>query len=326
MLDAGLYKEYIFNQGIYKYVPNKLLLKLQKNIKPRIVCEYTSKSKNKTLGYGIGISLSRESMSEEKYIKKIIESIKKLKNDNTRYIILDGVKDIDNDHIRIIEEETNLRIPNGRDIFLKFITKVLNDIYVEKQDTIQNQDIIVISDGTEDAKNIIIQLAQHVKFIVVRENDMTISKNLEEEVMNKTGLSIYCTNNINKFLPNTNIVVNLSNESINNIDISKMRQNTIIIDSSRNKEFSNNIFKLRKDLLIINDIIVKNENDIMSNVKEFNFAKELDTSISKVINNSINNLTMSKVKTYSGIVTIKEAIKLYKLSNLNVSVFNRKLE
>jgi len=108
-----------------------------------------------------------------------------------------------------------------------------------------------------------------------------------------------------------------------NIDISKIRKKTIIIDSSNYKNISKYLANKRKDVLVINDYIFKNEGKVISVPKGFNFKKEIPSYIYEALECN-HKKSFIKVRVNDEDYLLSKALSLYSNMRRNMSVFYSK--
>ena len=79
IINGEEYENFLCEEGVYKYIPKRLLYTFQKNIKPRIICRYLSKCSQEEVGLAVGIFLNQNNISNDEYKSKLIETINDIK-------------------------------------------------------------------------------------------------------------------------------------------------------------------------------------------------------------------------------------------------------
>ncbi len=308
-------------KSFYRYIPDKLLTRFQLSIKPRKVCEYINRNDNTIKGYGIGIFISHEEISKEVYIPRIIHGINSTKTENTVSAIIDDTYKLDEVDYKEIERRCGMSIFNGRKKIVESIVDSIKKICFVRGKELKEQEVLIISDDTEDTKKTVLELSNEVKFLTILANDKDYIRELERIVLLDTGLSIHSTDNVAKTLTRYDFIINMKDNV--EIDINKIRKKTILIDASLYKGLSKLTECKRRDLLVINDYIFKNESNICSVPEGFEFERDVRSYIYEALAIQSNN-SFAKLRINDKFYTLNSALSLYIGKNRNMSVFREK--
>ncbi|AFS79357.1 hypothetical protein Curi_c23620 [Gottschalkia acidurici 9a] len=316
------YENYL-RESIYKYIPRNILHTFQEKIKPRAVCNYIDEDTKETVGYGIGIFLDENKLTREEYVDRIINSIKILKEQdlykNVEYLVMDNIK-LGYDDIKRIQEKSNIKIPDAKSYFIENIIQLLSKICNAKNKDLQEQEILIISDDTNDTEDIVVDISSNIKYLTIYSHNEEFGKNLERIVLEDTGLSLHITKNIDKLMGNVDFIINLCEDV--RIDIKKIKKYTVLIDISKNKVLSRDTEHDRKKIMLIDDLFFRNDRKIYSEVKDYDLNKELNTSLSKFFKNS--NKDIVKLKIYDKIYSVQQGVSDYSFQKRNISPFDGK--
>ena len=316
----ALYRAYL-EKGFYKYIPKKLLTRYQQSIKPRKICEYIDRRDSEVKGYGIGVFISYENISKEDYISRITYGINFTKTDDTTDIILDEAYKLNESEYNEIESQCGLKIFNGRIKIVDSITDCIKKICTIRKSELKEQEILIISDDTEDTKKIVLELSSEINFLTIIGNDKEHISELEKLVLLETGLSIHSTGNVNRTLSKFDFIIFMRDSM--DVDINKIRKKTIVIDASPYKKISRLIANKRKDLLVINDFIFSNSDNIFSMPEGFNFGREVSSHIFEALNCQYKK-EFIKISVNNKKYSLNSALRLYTGKNRNMSVFRGK--
>ena len=176
----------------------------------------------------------------------LISGIEKIKKQNIKYLILEEIELFNKEEINLIETETNLKILDGMDAIIYFFPIVLEEYIREKE-------ILIFNEDKEITKKIILSLSKKVKSITLVEDNEDIVEEIYDFVLEKTGLSIFHSKNINRILKNYSIIINFNNNT--KIDENQIRKEALIFDFSLEKGLKANLENTKKE--IIEDFIFK---------------------------------------------------------------------
>lgn len=234
-------------KGILKHVPDKWFI----TKKPRLVTNFTNDN-GVTIGKGVGIFTNYNNLIKEEFIHGIT-SIVKLKSDKDKFLVLDKLYLLDNEDLKYIESETGLKVIDGKDVKVYFLTHVLKKIYRLLNEELTKKEILIISDGSSQTYELILKLSKEVRFLTVIGEDEEKIKQISEKIYNNTGLSIFFTKNIDKILTNYNIIINLKDNI--SLDLEKLRSKPIVFDLSLENNLSKKIEKYNDSIVTVEDFL-----------------------------------------------------------------------
>ncbi len=168
--------------------------------------------------------------------------------------------------------ETNLKILDGMNAIIYFFPIVLEEYIREKE-------IVIFNGDKEITKEFILSLSKKVKSITLIEENEDIVEEIYNFVLEKTGLSIFHSKNINRILKNYPIIINFNNNT--KIHGNQIRKEALIFDFSLKKGLKAYLEDTRKG--IIEDFIFKTES---LDIVESNWiAIQVNSSIYEYFNN-----------------------------------------
>lgn len=262
IVEPEVYISY-FKKGPLRVIPEKYIRKLNFFVRSRIIPseEYGSSMK----GRNIGVFLDYKNIDKEKYMHKSIKSIEKYKNQNTQLLILDKLDFLNKDDIKYIEEKTGLKVVNGRKVLIRFVPCLLEELSKMSNQDFKNKDILIISDDTNATRNLAFNLSEYARFLTVIGEDISFIQDISKEVYNEKGLSLFCSNDINKILNNYKVIINLKDDVY--IDIKNLRPKTFIFDFSIDRVLADCIEKKRNDIIVVRDLMFLKEGKIIPSWK-----------------------------------------------------------
>lgn len=275
------YRKY-YNKGLLKYIPKKYRPK----IRPKLLTLIKNKE-GKVVGKAIGIFSSYEGISADNFIDVVIKGIEKFREEETQKIIFEDLRFLDQYSIKIIEEKTKLKIINGEKVMAEVIPIVLKELFLEIGEKSTGFEVLLIANDKEYIRPLLKELSKIIRFITVYAEDHKKIEKVKEEILLETGLSIYCTKNIDKTLRNYYIIINLNNNI--RLSVDKLKDKCIIFNFTNKYNISKEIRLKNKDCIVINDFLFRNNNlffqdesiiklkdEIPSRLYEFNnqFRKE----------------------------------------------------
>ncbi len=226
-------------------------------MKPKLLT-YIKDRKGNIVGKALGIFITYENLSEDIFIDTIVKGVEKYREKETQSIIFEDARFLNNNNIDIIEEKTGLKIVDGKKVLIKFLPLVLKELFLEIGEESINYEVLLITSGIEDMKPLLKELSKMIRFLTVfAERDISLEK-IKEEILLETGLSIYCTNNIDKTLANYYIIINLSNNI--SLNVGKLKHKGIIFDFSNNNNISEELRQKNKKSIVIDDFVFENNN------------------------------------------------------------------
>lgn len=314
ILNHKYYKEYL-DQGIYRFIPDKLLYKFERKIKPRIVCNFQGENDENIRGYGIGVALLNIEDDKNKFIERLIEGVKAIKVEGVNRIILDDILLLDNNDVIKIQESCNMKIVNGRKTLLELAPKIITEICKKSGKDIKNQEFLIIGDDSKSIKKLALEMAREVNYLTIQGLDESCADDVADEILNETGLAIHNAYDANNRIHKYNFIVNLSNKP--KIAINKMKKRAIVLDMGASRCLSYDIRGLRKDVMSVSDCVFLNTNELKCNNEKINFGKDLDSHIYEGITDRINKKDLVKIKIYPRTYTIKQACDIFLNGNSN---------
>lgn len=122
---------------------------------------------------------------------------------------------------------------------------------------------VLINNVEESINNQILEIAKNVKSLKIITNNINRFIYIEEELYINYGIAIQVTNNKNKALQNSEIIINLDFDE-NNLRLYNIKEDATIINIKKKITKISNEF----NGTIINDYKIKYNEEIFSNIKE----------------------------------------------------------
>lgn len=220
MYIVGEEKYNIYNENkITRLIPKGILKKL----KPKVL-DIVYNLENEEIGI-----IGNINMGEEK-IHKLILGIEKIKGPNTKYLILEERELFNREDIHKIETETGLQVLDGLQVIIHFFPLVLKE-------NLMGKEILIFNENLEITKEFILSISKDVKSITLVEEDENIVEEIYNYILEKTGLSIFHSKDINKILKNYSIIINFNGNI--KIDEGRLRKEVLIFDFSLEKPLKN---------------------------------------------------------------------------------------
>jgi predicted phosphatase len=307
IVSPEIYKKY-YNKGAYKILPKSLLTKLVNNTKPKILCRYTEGKNDEIKGYGVGAFITYKSVSKSRLINRLIETINSLVEENVTKLCLNDLHLLTIEDMLEIEEQCKIKVVNGKSIKVKLVWYIIKRICKYNNIELKEQEILVISDEIGYLKELVYTMAKELKYISILTHYNEHIKKLVNDIFLNIGLSIHVTNSVSKSISKYNVIINLKN----NIELkaNDIKKKAIVFDLSNSKRLSNNIRDLRKDIMVISDFIFRRPNELLCDVEDYNFMKEIPSHIYEIIRD-IDQTDCIKVVIGNKRYTIKEISQLF---------------
>lgn len=321
VLSGNDYLEFLTSRGIYKYIPKKILYRVSKHISPRVVCSYRSRRKDKEVGLGVGICINQENISKDDYKKRLIYAIDDLKlreEKDIRYL-LDGEFKINREDIDELKEKLDIELPKGKKVFSKNLLSILKEICKIKNEELSEKEVFIISDDTKITEDLVNLLAISTRFISIYSKDENLTDRLEKDLLNKTGLALNVSTEIDRCCENFDFIINL-NENIN-LNMLNVKRNSIVFDLSNSKCLSTSILKKTRKIILIEDLLFINDNDIYSDNGNGEFDSLLNTSLSDMLDNT--NSKIGEIQINGKASDLEEGINIANLEKQNQSCFKK---
>ncbi|HHV46018.1 MAG TPA: hypothetical protein GXX53_03775 [Tissierellia bacterium] len=190
--------------------------------------------KGNIIGKVCGIYLRDYFDEKEKVIENFILAIERLKDANIDSIIFEDMSLFNRQDLKAIENGTNLKVLDGTDLLISFLPAALKKIYSLLGTDLKSKELLIIGDDEKQTKDLIESIYKEVGFITItgKYKDNVID-NIYKHILEKTGLSIFYSKNIDKILTNYSIIINLIDNY--SIDFRKLRSETIVFDFSLKK-------------------------------------------------------------------------------------------
>lgn len=231
----------------------------------------------------------------------------KLKDENTNLLLIEELYLFRREELKLIENRTNLRVLDGMKVLINYLPLVLNKIYGRLEEDIKDKEILILGDDEELTKKVIESIYKNIGFVTIsgqyKEEDI---ENIYEYILDKTGLSIFYSKNIDRILTNYSIIINLIDNY--NINFNNVRGEVIIFDFSISKQFSKNI-KQNSKLRIVEDFVFKGDN---LDIRENDFVPFL---IHSYIYEQLSNM---KLEDFKGLYVNQEFCTVEDFANYNI--------
>lgn len=236
-----------FNRGLMKIIPKKYIP--TKRVK---ILEHILSSDGSIIGRVGGVFLNNLNLEKEELIEELVLAIGKLKDENTNRLIMEDLSLFNMDDLRLIERKTNLKIVNGIRVFIFFLPWVLREIYKNLNKSLKEKEVLIIGDDEELTKQIIESLYKEIGFITLAGDYESTIENISKYILEKTGLSIFYSKNLDKILGNYPIIINFKDNYY--LNIGKLREKAIIFDFSMTKGLRDQINEGRR-MVIVEDFL-----------------------------------------------------------------------
>ncbi|KGG80607.1 hypothetical protein Y919_05075 [Caloranaerobacter azorensis H53214] len=269
------------------------------------MCKYVNDN-NEVKGYGVGIFLEDEYGDYDKIINRILNGINCLNLMDIDRIFLYRIDLLNSNSIKFVQQEYNIKVCDGRELKCKVIIYALKKLLKEKYDLFRDKEILIISDNTDLSRDIVFEIAKEFKYVTVLGEDEKFVIELEDYILNETGLSIYTAQFIKK-LNKYNIIVNLNSKL--NLNVSDIYSNSIIFDFSIERVIFKEMSRIGKKAVVITDFIFKMNQNIKSIPSGYEFNKEIPSYFYQSIQ-MFNSKDLVKVEINDKRYRFKEARKI----------------
>lgn len=315
------YIEDLTSQGLYKYIPRKILLGLQKHIKPRVLCRYKSRRLDKDQGIGVGLCLNQEEISLDEYKSMVIDIINSLKqegeNEDLEYLIDDSSK-LGLEDLKDIEDKCKVKIPFNKGYFAANTLECLKKICLIKNEEICEKEVFILSEDTKITEDLVLDLALSTRFISLYSEDKVFLQKIEIEILKQTGLALHITSDLNKCLDSFDFIINLK-EDLEPSMLNRLKQR-VVVDLSKRKCLAGVKGRSKTKNLVIDDLCFLNDNDIFSVEADHPLDEFLDTGLSSLFKNT--NMEIERVGVGQKKVKLDQAL-LNKKVQEQVSCFKK---
>lgn len=316
VLEPYDYKKYL-KKGILKYIPDNIFLLFQKRIKPRIVCNFTKDETSIVHGYAAGIFISYKSLSKTEYVSRLIDAVNLVKTEDIKSLIIERINILAQSDIEEIEDKCGVKILDGRNEILVHISYILKETCRLRNQILNEKEILIISDDTPWTEKLAMDIAKESRFLTIMSKDKKFREELGKEILNKTGLSLQLMEKPDRTVQNFDIIINMASNI--QLDTKNIKRRTMIIDISleRKLDFLN---CMRKDLLIIIDLIFKNSGILKSDSEVFSFKEKVYSYIYEGIKTQENAKPIG-IRANGKNYKIDEAVDIYYGRKRNKSLF-----
>lgn len=247
------YLEY-YKKGFIRHIPEFLFPK----IKPHIIDDIV-KSES-LIGKIAGINMKPIEFNDEKELEKYIIGIRNIKTENCTNLYIEDHRYIPDEILEYIENTLDMNISKGISIKISQIPLIIKKIYTLLREDLGEKEVLILCKDKEILKKIIKGVSKDLKLITAVGYDDKYENEIYEYILEETGLSLFCSSNINKILGNYSIIINLMKDF--NLDIDKIKRNCLFFDFSGKS-------------------LVKKEERKFNKIGDFVFQLE-DTDINKI--------------------------------------------
>lgn len=308
-----------FRRGVKKILPKRFIKKYQLKINPKVVCIYKDKN-DQIKGYGLGILFTYENIDNEIYKKRICEAIKIIE-DKTVNNIINNYDYLGEEEKSYIEDSFGVKILDGRSIVKNNMFQVYKKICDYRKVDIHEQEIVIISDNSDIAKDFIMELSKHIKYLTIVQKESEELEKLKRAILFSTGLAVHSIEYIGKNIENYDVIINFDDRTY--LNINKIKRRAIVFDIGISRKLSKEIKKKRKNILVIKDFIFKNNSDIICDMNCLNFEKEIESCILEALG-YFNHIVPIKVKIHNKGYYISQAVDTYLRLTSSPNKFARK--
>ena len=222
-------------------------------VRPRIL-EQVEDSNGRGIGAIGGILLRESDMEKSELLEKLVMGIKALRQPGMDRLILDELHLFNMDNISYIEDRTGLRVVDGKEVLLAFLVPVLECIYVGLGEELRDKEALILSNGENLTRDTIEAICTKVRFITLAGGDNGAIEGLIEEILNKTGLSIFHSKRVADILPRYSIIINLAEKL--DMSLGGIKRRAIVFDFSFNRIMSG-LMMGKHEPGVIDDLIFK---------------------------------------------------------------------
>lgn len=255
------------------------------------------------IGKIVGINLKPFDPSYKTNLDIYLMGIKGVIDEGDTKLFIEGQENFDKITLDYIQEFTGMKIFDGENTKIKNLPLVLRELYALLKEDIQEKEVLIVCDDKNKTKKIIEEIAKDLRFITTVGYGYENHEEIYEYILEKTGLSLFYTSNVNRILENYSIILNLMDNL--SIDFSKARKNSIIFNFAA----SNSTGNTKRPPFI---------RDFVFDLKGLNIDsnKWLDSKVSSSLLESLmEDKTQNAKYIHAGnnYYTIKDYISLYKI-------------
>lgn len=224
-------------------------------VRPRAIGEI--KKNDIVIGRVLGINTIDFSKLRGKNKEVYIKAIQELKLADDKYIYFEEEDKLEKDFLDTIRHNSGLVFREGYDIRLYNVPFIIKEIYNALKRDINSGDLLIISSSKDEVFNLIQSLVTDFNFFTVHGMEESKKEEVYEEILVKTGVSIFQPSNIDRILKNYSTIINFSEEK--KVDLNCIRNQALIIDFCKNKPFKL-LENSKKNVILIEDISLKVDN------------------------------------------------------------------
>lgn len=217
-------------KGFLKYIPEVFLPKFVPRTIEDIMIE------GNIIGKIVGINLKPIDFNDEIQLKEYLNAVTKLKSEDSTNLFIEGSESLSKETIIQIEDITNMKIADGKEIRTSNVLPVMKNICRLSNEDLEDKEILIICDNKEMTKRIVKEISKEIKFVTTvgceEDND-----EIYEYILDETGISLFFPSNINRVLENYDIIINLVDNL--DLDFSKVKRSCIIFDFGKGNFLEN---------------------------------------------------------------------------------------
>lgn len=161
-------------------------------------------------------------------------------------------------------------------------------------------------------------MARDLRFLTIMSKDTAFVEKLEKEVLNETGLSLQSVAKLDRGFQNFDIIINMASDV--SLDTHNIKRNAIIVDISVGRILKD-INSNRKDLIVITDLLFKNNSMLKSNPEVFSLDNKIPSYIYEGIKAQDNISPVAIRVNHNKDYSLKELVDVYYGRYRNSSVF-----
>ncbi len=272
---------------------------------------------NTVYGNAVGVFVTYKNLSESEYISRLINGINLVKTEDTEYLITEKIHTISQEDIKNIEDKCGLKVLDGRGEIADRVPYILREICKLRRQQLNEKEILIISDNTALTEKLTLNIAKELRFLSIMSKDMTFIDKLEKEVLIETGLSLQSVGKLDRVVQKFDIIISMDSDA--RLDTSNIKRHAIIIDISIGR-IHKTINSNRKDLLIITDLLFRNNGILKSNIEAFSFEDKIPSYIYEGMKIS-DSIVPVGVRVNDKDYSLKEIVDVYYGKKRNSSVF-----
>ena len=174
--------------------------------------------------------IGKISLNNMEDTEQLIKKINKLKEIDTKYLMIENIHLFSREDINRIQNGVNLKILDGINVKSYFLPMVLKELSSILHENLWEKEILFFCGEKNITEKFILALSKEAKFITLVGDDEKIIEDISKSLFESTGLSIFHCKNIDRILKKYFLIVNLNENK--KIDINKLRREAILFDFS----------------------------------------------------------------------------------------------